>query len=307
MNHILKSLNSNEEKEDDQEELLDELNKTCHIVEMDKGEKQVNISVEEQIIDEHPRFRPPLSEEHIKRMKIDSPSSSTTSTHDDETFFKIKKSQSIASPFAVFDVSEEVFNLKSKNEVIPGLDLINKTENSIKKEEKFVDMLKMNPCLGRKDNNFSFKNDISFRAVSTKDAIHAKYKCMGKYCSFFTSDRNLFLCHLKAHIQSQSSSEDFFLNCSYCFFQGKNSQSLLNHHDTVHKFCRFQCNMCFYRSSVQMSVYEHQKQFHSDLSRILECLDTPLLTEKDINQTRMVYKCQVKRERLDCCGNIFGS
>jgi hypothetical protein len=134
------------------------------------------------------------------------------------------------------------------------------------------------------------------------NAIQAKYKCMDIACDFFTSNRERFYTHLLSHFEKNKLNR-FYLRCSYCFMKSEAPQELLDHHDTFHKYCRFQCNKCFYRSAVPMSVYDHQSQYHDSKFRILECMDIPLLRENDIDQEKMELKCRNKKEFFDCIGN----
>lgn len=296
--------------------LKDEANNSICIVK--EKPKKLDINIVDPIVEMHPKFRPPVSEERNKRIaeKNNSISSNTSSLSSssfssrNESKLKIKRSESISSTSTItsdhktFGISEEFYNNKTADISIPGLDLINQSD-PVEINEIYLNMAFINPCLGRIDLNFCKKVKSCFKTMVKRDAIHAKYKCMGAMCSYYSSNQDMFLLHLKSHEQERYLEKDYFLNCSYCFWKFTKPQNLIDHLNDVHQFCRFQCSECFYRSVCQMSVYDHQEQFHPNRNaKIIECLDVPLLKESNVDKGRLEVRCSMKAEKLDCCGKF---
>lgn len=298
------------EKREFFDEFCSDLNKSVGISK--EKEKEATDTILEPI-DDHPRFRPPVSEERVKRHHSCTSTSSTQSNklslkiiNSESIASKIKRSDSMASESSTYTTNGEIFFSKN-NDNIPGLDLISK--DVIKKEEdsNYVNMTQMNPFMGKRFVNYCKKSSKCYAKMtnSKTNAINAKYKCMGKRCAFYTSSTELFREHLIEHDQESSPSKDYYLYCSYCFYYSKEGPSgLINHHEIFHKYCRFQCQRCFYRSSVQSSVMEHKRQYHNENSFILECLDVPLLEEKEIDKIKLKNTCEKIAEYLYCCSKF---
>ncbi|KAG5683364.1 hypothetical protein PVAND_012649 [Polypedilum vanderplanki] len=86
--------------------------------------------------------------------------------------------------------------------------------------------------------------------------LFSTYKCMNEVCEFFTTDFDEFKKHMIEHSDS---------NCHYCSFclKGFEKPSELGTHiDLNHRYDRFQCNYCMYRSCQKGYVAIHQNKFH---------------------------------------------
>ncbi|KAG5672865.1 hypothetical protein PVAND_002954 [Polypedilum vanderplanki] len=103
----------------------------------------------------------------------------------------------------------------------------------------------------------------------TPKVLAAKYKCMGKLCSFFTSNEKLFESHLKFH-QSFAPADKDFMNCAYCdcYFSVK-IIDLINHINTFHCYDKYACSYCFYRSCANFNVLAHQKMYHNTKTKLI--------------------------------------
>lgn len=122
----------------------------------------------------------------------------------------------------------------------------------------------------------------------------AKFKCMATTCSYYTNDEKYFRKHLKAHSQFQPTDKSNFSMCAYCPFLGSGIDSLVVHIKSVHKYDRFQCPYCFYRTVVDFNVLTHMDLFHKMKPKsIIECNLTQVknyVTELEtIKKTRANY------------------
>ena len=98
------------------------------------------------------------------------------------------------------------------------------------------------------------------------------YKCMGKKCDFHSGDFESFNSHLKLHQQGLDQDWKNIGRCAYCSFSTNNFVKLINHIQTQHKFDRYACTKCFYRSISDFYVKSHGMYFHKDSSVILDCI-----------------------------------
>lgn len=118
----------------------------------------------------------------------------------------------------------------------------------------------------------SSKSHEVCKEMLTDICLTAFYKCMATTCSYYTDDVVLFTTHLKAHLQFQLSDKINFTKCSYCTFRGSGIESLIAHIKCLHKYDRFSCFHCFYRTVVDFNVLTHMELFHKMKPKmVLEC------------------------------------
>lgn len=110
-----------------------------------------------------------------------------------------------------------------------------------------------------------------YEAMKSKEALVSLYKCMDYDC-LYTSDRfSGFLSHLQNH-DRQYGRTNFHQLCSYCQFSNDNPVYLAKHIQMIHSFNKFQCSLCFYRSSALETVQEHLLVHHNQAHAVvLEC------------------------------------
>lgn len=90
----------------------------------------------------------------------------------------------------------------------------------------------------------------------TEAKLRDFYKCMGATCTYTTDDFQSFAQHLVEHRVSGDPTS--WNRCSYC---KKSFNHLENHLATEHKYCRYQCDKCFYRGAEPMYLQLHQVSF----------------------------------------------
>ena len=138
----------------------------------------------------------------------------------------------------------------------------------------------LQPWLNKRSHN---KYAISCHTQLQKNGLRAKYRCMGSTCSFYTSEKGLYRLHLKRHIHNENNNIDTFLYCSNCIYSTNDIDKLVNHVTIVHRFDRYQCPYCFYRSVEKQSCLTHVEKYHRYNEKcIMECPidDTPTNAEK---------------------------
>ncbi|KAG5674260.1 hypothetical protein PVAND_004240 [Polypedilum vanderplanki] len=122
---------------------------------------------------------------------------------------------------------------------------------------KFQSLIKLYPWIDEKNTRTVFKTLGSIDVLLTEICQFSTYKCMNEVCIFFTTDFDEF----KRHIMTQHSDA----NCHYCCFcleSYNKTAELSSHIDMTHRYDRFQCNQCMYRSCQKSYVAVHQKKFH---------------------------------------------
>lgn len=95
------------------------------------------------------------------------------------------------------------------------------------------------------------------------------YKCMDKYCAYYTDNMELFTRHLSCHSFNEKSGNDF-LSCSYCdvFKATKHSfHALTEHVKAKHECSSFLCGYCYFRAVSIFQVNHHQKTYHEGKPR----------------------------------------
>lgn len=119
--------------------------------------------------------------------------------------------------------------------------------------------------------------------MKNANCLNARFKCMGSSCSFFTTMSQTFKRHLKLHELYTPNDKENYLQCSYCVFEAKSFEELLNHQGLEHLFDRFQCAYCFYRSFHDFHVVSHQNQYHKMKPRKI-FISLPLTHRRTINE-----------------------
>lgn len=150
----------------------------------------------------------------------------------------------------------------------------------------------------KRDN---FKCERSWRSMTTKQELVKLYKCMGDNCSYTHSNFERFLSHLEDHTK-QKSDNSFYQMCPYCQFRHVNVTALANHIRNIHKFDRFQCRFCFFRSQEPGTVCEHHLVHHNDLTAaILECPGKNERSQESVEQREnMMIKQHSKKLMCKC-------
>jgi len=151
------------------------------------------------------------------------------------------------------------------------------------------------------------KYDVAYKNMIKKYSLIALFKCMGKKCSYATDDPVRMLNHLTVHdndIKGRSEHirknyniemksvvdihemnklkikesedlnaiHDYFLCCSYCQFNEKDSKSLVHHINDIHRKDIYQCGFCFFRSCTKETCLAHWEKSHTNkLILIYEC------------------------------------
>lgn len=125
-------------------------------------------------------------------------------------------------------------------------------------------------------------------------ALIATYKCLGMGCSFFTIDANIFRRHLNYHEKFTKVDKANFLSCAYCNFVGLDQpDELLDHVTKEHRFDKYQCHYCFYRSCVDFNVLTHQNNFHKMKPRSILQIES-----REIRDYQVELE-QVKKRRIE--------
>ena len=158
--------------------------------------------------------------------------------------------------------------------------LINKNQP----KTKFFKFSAMQPWEQTRPN---VKSKRACASMTSKNGLISTYKCLGKMCSFFTSNEDIFHKHLELHSRCKKDSlYDFFLFCSYCSYEAKTIDSLINHVKELHCSNQYQCPFCFYRSIEAQSCSVHVKNYHNEKPLIFyEC---PVKdTKNDVNKIKI--------------------
>lgn len=93
------------------------------------------------------------------------------------------------------------------------------------------------------------------------------YKCMDKYCAYYTDSMDLFTRHLSCHSFNEKSGNDF-LSCSYCDeFKSTKHSDLTEHVKAKHECSSFLCGYCYFRALSIFQVNHHQKTYHEGKPR----------------------------------------
>lgn len=116
------------------------------------------------------------------------------------------------------------------------------------------------------------KHTQNISRMLTTECLRDMYKCMGSVCNFHSNDVTDFLSHLKWHEACQITDSNHYRRCCYCSFTSEGIIRLTEHIQEIHKYDKYACTKCFYRSVNEIYVYNHQSYHHKDLSRkLIEC------------------------------------
>ncbi|XP_049545827.1 uncharacterized protein LOC125957276 isoform X2 [Anopheles darlingi] len=116
-----------------------------------------------------------------------------------------------------------------------------------------------------------------YRSMLKTESLIAFYKCMGHACDFTTQNDKAMEQHVIYHGLSVTYKSEVmqWLECCYCAFFANGPKELVEHLQSVHGGCGYQCNRCFYRSREYSALVVHQSLFHSDSyelsNRIYQC------------------------------------
>lgn len=108
------------------------------------------------------------------------------------------------------------------------------------------------------------KPSKSVTEMLAKDCILNIFKCMGSNCHAHFTDSLQFATHLFEHGTAQpfGSQVAYFSRCAYCPFSSAHPITLTNHLIEAHKYDKFSCSLCFYRSVDARKITDHQKMYH---------------------------------------------
>lgn len=124
------------------------------------------------------------------------------------------------------------------------------------------------PTMDESYVNFK-KTKTSIDAMMDEKHLPATYKCMSANCSYYSYVWNQFKAHMRKH---EKKDKDFVCsNCLSCFDKlqmidpkdEEEGDGLFEHIKSFHKFDRFQCNKCMYRSCEKLYSDRHRKKFHA--------------------------------------------
>lgn len=155
------------------------------------------------------------------------------------------------------------------NEALPMHEVF-KLIKKLPTKTKFFKFSAMQPWEKSRTN---VKSKKACTSMTNKNGLISTFKCLGKMCSFFTSNATIFHEHLTLHSRSEKDSLfDFFLFCSYCSFEATSIDSLIEHIHELHCANQYQCPFCFYRCIEAQSCSVHVKNYHNEKPHIFyEC------------------------------------
>ncbi|CAG9807118.1 unnamed protein product [Chironomus riparius] len=170
---------------------------------------------------------------------------------------------------------------------------------------ELVSIKDLYPWINQSVTSIMFKTKPSIDILLNEYSLFSTYKCMNEFCNFFTTDFEEFKTHAKSH--------DSINNyCSYCLKNFDKSIDLCNHLDISHKFDRFQCNKCMFRSCQKGYVDVHQRVHHADkencevfkspVQKLLKSDRSKCLPALNKNREKFVmpYRCKTPR-----CREVF--
>jgi len=164
---------------------------------------------------------------------------------------------------------------------------------------EFGSIKELYPWIDENITSAIFKTKTSIDILLNEFSLFSTYKCMNELCYFFTTDLEDF----KKHARSHDSYNNY---CSYCLKNFEKSNDLCNHLDITHKFDRFQCSKCMFRSCQKGYVDVHQRIHHADVEncevfkspvqKLLKCDRSKCLPALQKNREKLVmpYKCKSK-------------
>ncbi|XP_050080056.1 uncharacterized protein LOC126567798 [Anopheles maculipalpis] len=95
----------------------------------------------------------------------------------------------------------------------------------------------------------------------------ATFKCTTSGCGFYSDKKQIITIHLQNHQETARMHPiqrgTPWLECCYCSHVGTTIFCLLEHIETVHRYCAYQCDRCCYRSRDSSNVRVHQRNHHA--------------------------------------------
>lgn len=104
------------------------------------------------------------------------------------------------------------------------------------------------------------KSERGMKTMRDDNYLFSTFKCMSIDCSYFTISIDNFKSHLETH-----RNVDRFFICSYCLSRESLPEDLCEHLEEFHKFDRYQCGGCMYRSCEKFYVDVHRKKLHRNV------------------------------------------
>jgi len=213
------------------------------------------------------------------------------------------KSTSLNNSSSSLNTSQKTFNTSSNalelSKHIPYTVDIDALIAKGSSNAELVSIKDLYPWIDQSISSIMFKTRSSLDILLNEYSLFSTYKCMNEYCYFFTTDFEEFKTHAKSH--------DSINNyCSYCLKNFDKSIDLCNHLDISHKFDRFQCNKCMFRSCQKGYVDVHQKIHHaneencevfkSPVQKLLKSDRSKCLSALSKNREKFVmpYRCKSK-------------
>jgi hypothetical protein len=225
--------------------------------------------------------------------------------HDDVTKAPSKSSKMDRAKGLVKTIKNYFSSPKSDETSQESTTSSNQVKNT--QNEELVSLAEAYPWIDNKISSAIFKTKSCLSELQNEFCQFSTYKCMKKTCSYYTTDFQKFKIH--------SSSHDSLHNlCSFCLFDGVDSDDLCQHIDALHKHDRFQCSLCMYRGCEKVYVEWHLKRFHkNENGKILKSPVQALMKSvrvrvqeklKNENRAKFVqpYKCQsefVKSKKIN--------
>lgn len=145
-----------------------------------------------------------------------------------------------------------------------------------------------------------FKSDRCAKVMLDEKSLYSTYKCMSIDCSYFTTSLDKFRDHIKKH-----TNKDKVFICSFCLVSEIDPDDLYQHLDECHKYDRYQCSACMYRSCEKFYCDIHRKMFHPNKKPLILKSATQKLLKKDRNAVQMKLKNQINRIKLKECRSKF--
>lgn len=148
------------------------------------------------------------------------------------------------------------------------------------------------------------KHTQNISRMLTTECLQDMYKCMGSVCNFHSNDVNDFLSHLKWHETCQITDSNHYRRCCYCNFTSDGIVPLTEHIQEIHKYDKYSCTKCFYRSVNEVYVYNHQSYHHKDLSRkLIECqVSEPINYRTAIDEVKKIRSKFI--QPISCAGKL---
>ena len=143
------------------------------------------------------------------------------------------------------------------------------------------------------------KSSAAIQSLRSENSLYSTFKCMSIECTFYTTDLSTFESHLEVH-----RNKDKFFLCSFCLFHDKEPEELIKHLNDLHKFDRYQCDKCMYRSCESVYCYLHKTKFHpnEDSTNKVTVLRSPVQNVKKIDRGKVEteLKATVNDRLLKC-------